>query len=362
MKMMFIVDDYSGGAGNIIQLLATEYAKENDVTVLLTNHTVEKRYKCENVKFIELDSGSKPKGIKAVLFQIKWIKKQIKYYKPEVVISFITGNSIFTGIGMLFSRVPLIVCERICPVDLRLNLIWKLLMKIAYTRANAVTVQFDSFKFMYNGNYLNKCYTTPNYIAKPDKEKCISSERNEKVRFVSCGRLNASKQFETMISMFGEIHKELPASELHIYGRGPYQGRLEVLISNMGLNDSVFLEGYTTDTYGVLVDSDVYFMTSKSEGFPNALSEAMAVGLPSVSFSCNPGIDELADYGKRGIVVPLNDNESFISATLKLCENIELQKSISDQAKVVSSFYSMENVKKSWDDVIQKVIKADWED
>jgi hypothetical protein len=56
MKILFVVDNYMGGAGNIVQLLATEYAKEDDVTVLLTHKTIDKRYECRNVNFVELSA------------------------------------------------------------------------------------------------------------------------------------------------------------------------------------------------------------------------------------------------------------------------------------------------------------------
>ena len=357
MKILFVVDNYMGGAGNIIQMLATEYAKIDEVTVLLTHKTVEKRYECPGVKFVELEAKDKPKnGIFGFPYQLIWIKKRIKEEKPEVIISFLTENSVFVCLGQMRSSIPIIACERINPLIAKWKFPWSYLIKKAYDRADLLTVQFDEFTRLWNGRYRDKCKVTPNYVATPAIFKDISNTGGVK-RLVSCGRLNESKQFGMLIEMFEEIHRKNPNTELKIYGQGPYKENLENKIRELGLEDSAMLAGYTTDTYGVLCDADIYLMPSKNEGFPNALSEALAVGLPSVSFRCHKGIDELLDNGKRGVVVNLNDRQAFIDAVLDLCSNAQKCGEYSKNAKDVSAIYSMENIKAIWDECIKIAIE-----
>ena len=355
MKIIFVVDNYMGGAGNIIQLLATEYAKTDDVSVLLTHKTIAKRYECPGVEFIELDPSKKPKGIRALTYQIKWVKKQVKRKNPDIIISFITMHSVMTCLGHLHSKIPIIACERINPLIAKWKFPWNVMVKIAYNRADLLTVQFDDFVEFEGGRYVDKCRVTPNYIATPDKFKDIENV-SETTRFVSCGRLNDSKQFAMLLEMFAEIHRREPKTELKIYGRGPHKEMLEKKISELGLEGVAELAGYTTDTYGVLCESDVYLMSSKNEGFPNALSEALAVGLPSVSFRCHNGIDELLDNGRRGAIVPLNDREAFVNAAVDICHNKEKRQAYSNAAKEVSEVYSMKNVKAIWDECIKEAI------
>lgn len=357
MNIVFIVDDYSGGAGNIVQLLASEYAKTDTVSVILThNTTTQKRYPCEKVRFYALSPEQKPKGKWAKLrFQVAYIKEKIQEINPDVILSFLTINSIFTALGQWNGKIPLIACERICPSDLHLKFPWDFLMKVAYRRADILTVQFQAFTSLYNGKYVDKIAVTPNYIATPDR---FWKERGaDTVRFISCGRLNSSKQFELLLEMFSEIHEKKPASELMIYGKGPYEERLKARIEALGLSDSARLCGYTDKTYEVLCDADIYLMSSKSEGFPNALSEALAVGMPSVSFRCNRGIDELCDYGRRGITVDANDRKAFIEAALLLAEKKEERERLSANAKEVTEIYNLEAVKKTWDDCMEKAIQ-----
>lgn len=355
MKILFIVDNYMGGAGNIIQLLATEYAKTEDVSVLLTHKTIEKRYECPGVKFVELDAKDKPTGIRAFPFQIKWIRERVKEEAPDVIISFLTVNSIMLCLGHMRSRIPIIACERINPLIATWKFPWNYLLKRSYDRADILTVQFAEFTKLCGGRYVDKCRVTPNYIATPDRQKNLG-DKGEVTRFVSCGRLNDSKQFDILLDMFAEIHQREPKTELKIYGHGPHEERLRKQIRDLGLEDCANLAGYTTDTYGVLCDADVYLMSSKNEGFPNALSEAMAVGLPSVSFRCNGGIDELSDFGKRGAVVPLNDKKAFVEVAVDLCHNRERCEAYAENAKKVCEVYSMEAVKATWDACIKEAI------
>ena len=355
MKIMFVVDNYMGGAGNIIQLLATEYAKTDDVSVLITHKTIEKRYECPGVKFIELDPSKKPNGIRALTYQIKWVQKQVKKITPDVIISFLTINSIITCLGHMHGKIPIIACERINPLIANWKFPWNVLVRMAYNRADLLTVQFDDFVKLEGGRYVDKCRVTPNYIATPDRFKDMDAE-SDITRFISCGRLNTEKQFLMLIEMFAEIHKREPKTELKIYGHGPHKDMIENKIKELGLEGAAILAGYTTDTYGVLCESDIYLMSSKNEGFPNALSEALAVGLPSVSFRCHNGIDELLDNGRRGAIVPLNDRGAFINAATELCRDKEMRKAYSEAAKEVSKIYSMPNIKATWDACIKEAI------
>ena len=355
MKIMFIVDNYMGGAGNIIQLLATEYAKTDDVSVLITHKTIEKRYECPGVKFIELDPSKKPNGIRALTYQIKWVRKQVKTEQPDIIISFITINSIITCFGQMHSKIPIIACERNDPFADNWKFPWNYLVHKSYDRANIITVQFKEFVGFDGARYINKCRVTPNYIATPNLFK-NPSDKSEIVRFVTCGRLHEQKQFVKLLEMFSEIHEREPNTELRIYGHGPLEHELKEKIKDLKLENCAYIMGYTTDPYKVLVDSDVYLMTSRREGFPNALSEALAVGLPSVSFRCHNGIDELLDNGRRGSIVPLNDKEAFVNAALELCYNKEKRQAYSNAAKEVSVVYSMKNVKAIWDECIKEAL------
>ena len=356
MKILFVVDNYSGGAGNIIQLLATEYAKTDEVSVLLTHKTAEKRYPCPGVKFVELTPEEKGAGVRAFLYQVKWVKQQIKEEKPDVIISFITLNGVLVYLAQPRKKIPHIACERINPLGRKEKFPWNLLTRLAYNNAEILTVQFEEFAQMYGGRYAEKCRVTPNYIATPEKTKDLT-QKGEVTKFVSCGRLNVSKQFPLLLEMFAKIHRQEPKTELRIYGQGPYKNLMRDKIKALELEDCAFLMGYVNGTYDALLESDVYLMSSSNEGFPNALSEAMAVGLPCVAFRCNSGIDVLADYGRRYAVIDPNDREGFINACVDLCHNEEKRKEYSKNAKEVCQVYSMENVKKTWDACIAEAFQ-----
>lgn len=359
MKILFIVDDFSGGAGNIVQLLATEYAKSDEVTVLLLNVHSDPRYCCENVVFKCVYENEKPIGsLKVFKFLLSCIKNVISETTPDVVLSFVTNNNILTGLALMHTKIPFVVCERNSPLMIeKLKFPWEQLLPISYGRADAVSVQFEIFSSLRKGRYKKKCVVTPNYIMSPPMTKQIrSSVDSHTIKFVSFGRLVENKQFDEMISIFKEIHSKYENSELHIYGQGPLKDQLERIIQSSGMSNSIFLEGQIDNIYEVLCDSDIYLMTSKHEGFPNALSEAMAVGVPSVSYCCHEGIRELTDYGNRGLIADLGNQKQFVESVVSLIKDNELYRKISIRSREVSKIYDMIHVKETWDLCISKAV------
>lgn len=359
MKFLFVVDDFSGGAGNIVQLLATEYAKREEVTILLLNVHSEPRYSCENVFFKCVYENEKPSGsLKVFRFLLRCIKNVISETTPDVVLSFVTNNNILTGLALLDTKIPLVVCERNSPKMIeKLKFPWEQLLPISYGRADAVSVQFEIFSTLRKGRYKKKCVVTPNYIMSPPQMKEISSSLDSHtIKFVSFGRLVENKQFDEMISIFKEIHSKYGTSELHIYGQGPLKNQLEQIIQSSGMSNSIFLEGQIDNIYEVLCNSDIYLMTSKHEGFPNALSEAMAVGVPSVSYCCHEGIRELTDYGKRGLIADLGNRKQFVESVISLIKDNDLYRKISMSSREVSKIYDMIHVKATWDLCINKAM------
>lgn len=358
IKIIFVVDDFSGGAGNIAQILATEYSKKkNEVIMILMNRHNEPRYSMDNIRVIDF----KHDIIKSenLLVIIKNIRKVIISEKPNVIISFIHNNNALVGISLLGTRIPLIVSERGNPQKITPKFPWNILRKVAYNRAELVSVLFDNFKTFDNNSYENKAVVTPNPVMSPlyIKDGTESLHNHKKVRFVSFGRLAEIKRFDLMIEIFSSTHRKHPNSELYIYGEGPKKRDLITLINKLNLDSAVALKGSTKDVYKNLVEADIYLMTSKQEGFPNALCEAMAVGIPSVSFKCHNGLSEIVNNGENGFLIEDGYIEEFCSAIDLLISNKELYSRISEHSKEIVQKYNINEVLKLWDDYIKAAIQ-----
>ena len=123
-------------------------------------------------------------------------------------------------------------------------------------------------------------------------------------------------------------------------------------MNSQNLSGIVELPGYTTDVYQELAGADIYAMTSKDEGFPNSLCEAMAVGLPTVSVLCHEGIGDIVIDGNNGYIIPMRDEKAFAECIIDLLCDVQKRKNCSDEAKKITEQFSMENVYGMWKDVI----------
>lgn len=353
MNILLVVDDYRGGAGNMAQILALELYRQHTIYFMTLNHHSLPRYELYDINVLEHNITKK----KDVFKLAKIIQKTVNNEHIDLVISFIEGNNIIVGLSLYFyNKVPLVVCERSNPLEINLPFPWTFLKRIAYKRANAISVQFECFKTFSNNLYYEKCYCTPNIIKKVEMKKNWLYVEN-KVKFISNARLANIKRFDIMIKIMSMIFHHKKNIELHIYGDGPERNKLETMISEYGLKNIVFIHSHTNDVYDNLINSDIYLMTSENEGFPNSLSEAMAVGLPSVSFCCHNGLRELIEDGKEGYLIEKWDLDMFVQKCIMLAENINLRKYIGGNALNKIENYNEKRVMKIWGDMLQKVCK-----
>jgi glycosyltransferase involved in cell wall biosynthesis len=135
------------------------------------------------------------------------------------------------------------------------------------------------------------------------------------MRIVGIGRFEPHKGFGRLIDTFARVAPQHPDWDLVIFGAGPERATLETLIRRHGLQQRVFLPGVVKDVYRELADSHLMAFPSSCEGFPNALAEALATGLPAVGREGVSGVEDLIVDGKTGVLVP-GDNPDLLAAAL----------------------------------------------
>lgn len=161
----------------------------------------------------------------------------------------------------------------------------------------------------------------PVNIAQVDELVAQSSElhlEENLFNFIAMGRLHSHKGFDLLINAYAMITK--PSNHLTILGEGPDLPELQMQIDSLGLTDKITLAGSIRNPFPVLAQADCFVMSSRLEGWPMALMEAMAVGLPVVSFACPHGPDEIIEDGISGTLV----NNGDINALAKAMEAIQV--------------------------------------
>lgn len=350
-KILFFVDDYGGGAGNVVQILANKFQSLADITpvvAVLNPHSP--KYKLSpTVEVIEYTmSQNKSKNKLLHLWRnISSVRSIVNEVSPDVIISFLDNINTNVCLSQLFNpKIKIIVSERSNPLAIKPYGLYRHLRPLAYARANKITVQCEYFKNFMPG-FMHKMIVTPNPVIKPFQSK-ESYTLNKPARFVSCARLSKIKQFDKMIQAFKLIHDSHPDTQLTIYGEGLERQNLQDLISELHLDNAVCLPGASQDVFSNLVESDIYLMTSEQEGFPNALCEAMSVGLPVVAFECHPGLRDIIDDGANGFLVANGNIESMAEKSCVLLDDCRLREYVGNNAKLISEKFNVSKVLDIW--------------
>jgi glycosyltransferase involved in cell wall biosynthesis len=166
------------------------------------------------------------------------------------------------------------------------------------------------------------------------------------------GRLYYVKGFDRLIQAFALIANQCPDWNVHIIGSGPEAESLNLLIENNNLKNRILILPETKDIDFHLNTSEIFVMTSRSEGFPNALCEAMAAGLACLSFDFVAGPSEIITNDVNGFLIPDGDVNALAEMMLQLTENDEIRSLIGTNAQQIKEKLSYENTAKLYEEFI----------
>jgi len=175
-------------------------------------------------------------------------------------------------------------------------------------------------------------------------------------RLVSVGRLHEQKQYDVLIAAFASLAREFPLWELWIWGEGLKRAELEAQIVAAGLAGRVFLPGKTNSPWTEMARSDVFALTSRFEGLPMALMEAMALGVAAISFDCRSGPRELMRDGSDGLLIPTGNKDALEQGLRRLFVDDSLRTELGARAaQSIRNRYSVDTVLQKWDALFQQV-------
>lgn len=195
-------------------------------------------------------------------------------------------------------------------------------------------------------------------IRNPAPWPVLESNGERRQVVVAAGKLGKRKRFDVLIEAYKPLAQQRPDWQLHIYGEGTARKRLTRIINHAGLQDLVFLQGHTSEMERVLEEASIVAMTSKFEGLPMVLIEAMTKGAPIVSFDCPHGPAEIVVDGVTGRLVPNNDKEGFTAALLQLMDDPELRSRMSEESLRYAGQYQVDRVTQNWLDLFDSLEAA----
>jgi glycosyltransferase involved in cell wall biosynthesis len=175
---------------------------------------------------------------------------------------------------------------------------------------------------------------------------------------VSVGRLTQQKGLDRLLTAFAEVAATHPDWRLRICGAGPMRASLERQVGDLGLGDRVTFAGQVRRVQAELLEASIFALTSRFEGLPMALIEAMAGGLAVVAFDCPTGPREVIEHGRSGLLVPEGDTASFAQALVALIEDEPHRRALAQGALLRSHSFSIESIAARWTDLLGELARA----
>lgn len=183
--------------------------------------------------------------------------------------------------------------------------------------AKRIAIQSEGYRSQYPAFLQDKIAVIPNPVFPADRRASPElPDREGRLRVLSVGRLSHQKNYESLIRAFAGLAGRFPSWDLVILGEGDRRAALEGIVHEAGLSGRVRLPGAKSDVAEWYQDSHLFCLPSRHEGFPNALAEAQAHGLPSVAFAGCAGMDELIQDGRTGLLAPGNGDVEALSRSL----------------------------------------------
>ena len=331
----------SGGTERIVKEAANYVSRMHDVSVILLSNETPFHVLDSRVNLIQPPVGRrKVEGLKWYFSIVRYLWDSISRVKPEIVLCF--GEHIAPLVLLIsrLNRIRALVFNRASPLS-SLRGIRGFVNPIFYPLSQSVIVQTERSVGLMRQRYPYTNFRTwPNPVSIPREIRSIVERPNV---ILNVGTLGGRKNQKAIISAFSQAN-DWRRWRLVLVGEGPDRDALARLCVDLGVADNVFFEGQRSDVSRFLGAARIFAFSSLTEGFPNALAEALAAGCACVSFDCPTGPAELITHNVNGLLVQNGNDMEFAQELDKLMGDESLQIRLSAAAREDIKRFSSERV------------------
>lgn len=362
-KILFHLNCFEqGGAERVVSNLVNQLVKEDYEVIAATEWQGEVEFKLDKrVRRIHvgLRSEDEKKGrLSKIWLRFHYLRKLMKKERPDVVISFTRRPNYRALICALGTGIPVITAVRQDPKSYYNSLADKILIPLLYPQAAGCVFQTKEQGESFPASLRKRARIILNpvnhkYIGVPEPEV------REKL-VVQSGRLVDFKNQLMLLRAFLKVHEKHPDYILKIYGGDSFDGtkeKLEKLIEEHKAGDYMLLMGASDDLEKELPKGAVYAFSSDYEGMPNALLEAMALGMPVVATDCPCGGPRtVIRHEENGLLIPVGDEKALADGINRLIEDRDLARRLGENARKISDIINEEAILEQWKEYIETVI------
>ncbi|MEB3348188.1 glycosyltransferase family 4 protein [Aquimarina gracilis] len=356
----------SGGLERVLSIKASYLAEHlgYEVHILTLNQGEEPLFYdfSEKLKYHDISVGGNP--LSYIKAYANGINKVIDKVDPNIILVCDDGLKAFFLPALIKNKCPKIyerhVSKNIAVQSDSLGFFKKKLVSFKYFLMNKLAKKYDRFVVLTEGNLndwnLNNLKVIPNPLSFYPEEESTSSLQNNKV--LAVGKQCYQKGYDRLLHSWKNVSEKHPDWKLEIYGKMDPDQELFAMASDLNIEDSVSFFPPTKTIQKQYEEAAIYVMSSRYEGFGMVLIEAMAYGVPCVSFDCPFGPSDIITHGKDGYLVENGDVIALAQSINSLIENDSLRKDMGLQARKSIKKYLPEKVCKEWDDLFQSLINT----
>lgn len=362
--LIYIHSLENGGAERVVANLANHWASLGwEITVVTVASHSSDFYRLDSaVTRICLNLTGSSRNVLAgfcrTVRRARALRRVLQEVRPQVALSAINSANVVLALasgGMPDLRA--IGSEHNFPPKSPLGFIWEAMRRHAYGRLSAVVaLTQECAGWLATHTHARHIPVIPNPVGwpLPDHEPHIGPAqvcRPGRLILLGVGRLSAVKNFSPLIDIFSRLAAGHPAWDLVILGDGPLRDSLCSQVREAGLAHRIFLPGCVGNIGDWYEQAALYVMSSSSEGFPNTLVEALAYGLPAVSFDCDTGPRDIIRHDVDGFLVAPDDVQAMETALGTLMLDEQLRSNFAVRAIEARERFSMKKISSMWQDL-----------
>ena len=364
-KIMFHLNSLGkGGAERVVSLLSKKLSEDGFDTVIATEWYESDEYVLgQKVRRIHVGLSEHDESSSRLVKQwirIRNLRRAILAEKPDLIISFCVKANYRAMMATHGLHIPVVVSVRNDPKIDYVGTRNKIMNKLFLNRANGCVFQTQEAREFFDRVLQEKSVI----IANPIEEKFLNAERktvNKKI--VTVGRLARQKNQMLLLKSFEDLLKRYPDYQLFLYGAGEddeYRGELIAYLDGKSeaLRNAVHFMGLSASLEDEIADATMFVLPSDYEGMPNALMEAMALGLPVISTDCPCGGSRYwIVQNETGRLTPVGDKEQLTQNMVFYIENPEVANQIGTRAKERMKEATLEKVYLQWKGYLQRIVR-----
>jgi glycosyltransferase involved in cell wall biosynthesis len=367
--LIFISSLSSGGAERVSANLANYWATKGwEITIVtLSQQSMDSYDLHPAVKRMALGLSAKSTNVLAVLWKnirrVISLRRVLRQIQPDIALGMMVEPSVLLALAAWgLPTLRTVGAEHIHPPQSPVGYLRDTLRSHTYGLLNAVTALSSEGKdWLKTHTNAQRVTVIPNAVTWPlsGQEPRISPGalyQSERQLLLAVGRLEAQKGFDWLIEAFSNLADKHPSWDLVILGEGLLHSTLEGQVRESGLEHRIFLPGRAGNMDEWYERADLYVMSSRFEGFPMALAEAMAYGLAAVSFDCDTGPRDIIRHELDGLLVAQGNVAELTAALDRLMSDALTRQRFAERAVEVRERFSMERIAGMWEKLFEEIV------